>query len=113
MALAHIQSSMFKSTKKGKKRPNLNESFDSFSMMSPDMKNMTSAKLKFMINNHKTFDLYNTKNSIGGTSKKKNNFKIESNMLKYDINKGESAINDKSDASLNTTFNQRDIKKLD
>ena len=78
------------------------------------MKNLTTAKLKFMINKHETFDLYNTKNTLGGpatTTRKKGNskiFKIESAMMKYDINKGESIVNDEN--SLNTTFNQRDIK---
>jgi hypothetical protein len=80
--------------------------------MSPDMKNLTNAKLKYMINNTETFDLYNTKSNLGGpstTSRKKANsktFKMESALMKYDMTKGESNINDRSDKnSLNTTFN--------
>lgn len=106
---------MFRSTKKkGKKRSNLNESFDSFSMMSPEMKNMTSAKLKFMVNNQETFELYNTKHSIGGpsTTSRKNNkgYKMDSTLKNYSK---ELNLNDRSDGSLNTTFNQRDIKTLE
>lgn len=100
-ALMMVNSALFNSTKKKKK--NMNESFDSFSIMSPDMKNLTHAKLKFMINKQETFDLYNTQNKISvpltTTRKKSQKKSLKLDMTSYDINKGESEIK-----SQNTTF---------
>lgn len=113
-----VNSALFNTNKK-KKRPklgqNFNESFDSFSIMSPDFKNLTSAKLKYMINNAETFDLYNTKKSIAQpltTSRKqgpKKTLKLDSSMLRSQINRGESTIGDAS-KSQDNSFNQKALQ---